>query len=172
MTDSCGAPGDSPRTSFWRRRVIAPITAQLTQGVSPQKIVLSLAIGASCSLFPVLGTTTLLNFLVGLWLRLNQPLLQAVNWLLGPVFLIMIPVYVRLGEWLWRVPATSFSVSVAAHEFSQDALSFFHHFAWTAVYAVSAWLISLPLLFGGVYGLAHLVVKRIAGWREPPASNR
>jgi uncharacterized protein (DUF2062 family) len=43
---------------FLRRRLIDPLLALLTQGITPQKLALSIAIGAIVGIFPVLGSTT------------------------------------------------------------------------------------------------------------------
>jgi uncharacterized protein (DUF2062 family) len=82
---------------FWQRRIRALLLVLLTQGAPPDSIALALSVGAVCSVFPFLGLTSLLNLGAGFWLRLNQPLLQTLNQLLGPVQLAMIIGYVRLG---------------------------------------------------------------------------
>src|SRR5262245_45120940 len=64
---------------FWRRRVIGLIVAQLTQGVSPEKIALTIALGSTIAIFPIMGSTTLLCLIVGVWCKLNQPIIQLVN---------------------------------------------------------------------------------------------
>jgi hypothetical protein len=43
-----------------RCRVVQPVIDLLTQGISPEKIALSLAFGIVLGVFPVLGSTTLL----------------------------------------------------------------------------------------------------------------
>ncbi|MET0261419.1 MAG: DUF2062 domain-containing protein, partial [Rariglobus sp.] len=90
-----------PRRSFWKRRFTDPIFASFTQGVSPDKVAATIAVGTAVSMFPFLGFTTLFNLGIGLWFRMNQPLLQALNYVLAPVHLVMIVVYVRVGEWIW-----------------------------------------------------------------------
>src|SRR5690606_19188908 len=89
------------RRGFLRTRLVEPVLRQLTQGVSPRMVAFTLAIGTTCSLFPFLGFTWLLNLGAGLALRLNQPILQTLNQLMTPVHLPMILVYVRLGERIW-----------------------------------------------------------------------
>jgi uncharacterized protein (DUF2062 family) len=51
-------PGAPSRSSFWQRRIVAPIKAQLTQGVTPDRLALTLGVGTACSLFPFLGFTS------------------------------------------------------------------------------------------------------------------
>ena len=53
--------GNSSRLkSFWRERVVAMILSQLTQGFTPQKIALTIALGLDLAIFPILGATTAL----------------------------------------------------------------------------------------------------------------
>src|SRR5256885_328582 len=67
------------------RRIIAPILAQLRQGITPEKIALTLALGAALGIFPILGASTLLCAIAGIWLRLNQPVIQLTNYLVYPL---------------------------------------------------------------------------------------
>jgi hypothetical protein len=42
------------------RRVVDPILGLMTQGITPEKIALSLAFGIVLGVFPMLGSTTIL----------------------------------------------------------------------------------------------------------------
>ena len=53
------APDAAPR-SWWKRHVVDLIVAQFRQGITPEKIALTLALGAVLSVFPIIGSTTLL----------------------------------------------------------------------------------------------------------------
>ena len=78
--------------------MIDPIAAQLTQGITPEKIALTLAVGSALALFPILGTTTLLCLLAGILLRLNQPIIQMVNALCTPLHLPVIYCHGQAGR--------------------------------------------------------------------------
>jgi len=52
------------KEGFFRRRIARPIVELLRQGVTPEKMALSLALGVALGVFPVLGTTTALCALV------------------------------------------------------------------------------------------------------------
>ncbi len=81
------------REGFWSRRVMRPIVNQLTQGVSPHKITLTLALGATLGVFPIFGITSLLCLLLGAPLKLNQVILQSANWMVTwvhPLLLIFL----------------------------------------------------------------------------------
>ena len=155
-----------PTPSFWQRRIVAPLLAQLTQGVTPDRLALTIAIGTACSLLPFLGFTTLLNLGVGLWLRLNQPVLQTVNYLLGAGQLALILVYVRLGEIIWRAPHVPLSIGQLTAAFRADPGGFFGRFAWTGVYAGTAWLLSVPLIIAVLYFSLRPAMRRLAAMRK------
>ena len=80
--------------------MVEPLAAQLTQGITPEKISLSLAVGSLCAFFPVLGTATPLAFVAGAALRLNQAVMQAVNGLTAPAYFFVVLGLARLGDFL------------------------------------------------------------------------
>ena len=140
-----------PRRSFWQRRLRDPIVSLLTQGVTPDKIAATLAVSTAISLFPIFGLTTLLNVLVGLKLRMNQPLLQAINYLLTPLHLIMIFVYVRIGERIWGVQEAAFTLGELVSTFHEKPIGeFLQRFGWTGIHAITAWAISVPVIIAGL----------------------
>ena len=71
--------------SLWRRWVVKPVVAQLKQGTTPSKIAQAIAFGVTAGVFPLLGTTTVLGLGLGVWLKLNQPVLQVFLQLVYPV---------------------------------------------------------------------------------------
>ncbi|MDP3071184.1 MAG: DUF2062 domain-containing protein [Opitutaceae bacterium] len=163
MTEVANAPAPAPRPGFWRRRVIEPVRAQLTQGVSPDQIALTLGVGTACSLLPFLGLTSLLNLGVGLALRMNQPILQTLNQLLGPLQLALILVQVRLGEWLWGATGYHFTVGEMLRTFRDSSFAeFFARFGWAGIHALSAWLLLAPVLAAIVYFSVRPALRRAA----------
>jgi len=87
---------------FFRRRVLGPILDLLRQGITPEKIALSIAFGIVLGVFPALGWTTLLCLIAAAWLRLNLPAMQLVNLLVYPLQLILLVPFLRAGELLFR----------------------------------------------------------------------
>lgn len=153
----------NPPGSFWQRRVRDPVIALFTQGITPDRVALTLGVGGVCSLFPFLGFTSLLNLGVGLRLRLNQPLLQTLNQVLGPLQLVMIVVYVRLGEWLWQAQDDRFTIAEMLQVFREATLGgFLQRFGWAGIHALTAWVLTSPLLFAAVYYLARPALRRLA----------
>ena len=151
----------APPESKWRRRLLGPIRAQLTQGTTPDRIAVSLGVGTACSVFPLFGFTTLLNTTAGFALRLNQPILQTLNQVLGPLQLLLILPYVRLGEWLWRSEAQPITVKEMLRTFHEGSWTdFLHRFGSAGMHAVTAWLITTPLLVGVLFVTTRPILRR------------
>src|SRR3546814_18208880 len=88
------------KRSLWRRWLIDPVVAQLRQGITPERIALTLALASIISAFAVLRSTTLLCALVAAWLRLTPPLLPRANHLFSPLQSILLLPFSRPGETL------------------------------------------------------------------------
>src|SRR5512134_1071225 len=105
---SPGAALGEARRGFWRRRVGDPIVALLRQGLTPEALALSLAVGLVLGVFPIIGATTILCGLAGSVFRLNHVALQLANYLAYPLQVPLILAFVRLGEGLLRAPRVTF----------------------------------------------------------------
>ncbi|AHF91094.1 hypothetical protein OPIT5_13645 [Opitutaceae bacterium TAV5] len=175
-TSATASPPSSPapavaevaHESMWRRRVVRPVMLQLGQGVAPERIATTVAAGTVCSLFPVMGTTTTLNIFMGLWLRMNQPLLIALNYALTPVHVAMIFVYLRIGEWLWRAHDAPFDLQTLTRAFHALPLrEFGGRFGWAILHAISGWAATAPLLFLAIWLPARVILVRTARTFRP-----
>ncbi len=140
--------------------MIDPIAQQLTQGITPEKIALTLSVGSSLALFPILGTTTLLCLLAGILLRLNQPIIQMVNALCTPIHLPVIFCMVRLGSWIFHVQNSErVGIRMMNHMLWDDPREFFERFGITAVHAIAAWALVAPFWTLVTYMLALPVLR-------------
>lgn len=137
--------------SFWQRRIVAPIVAQLQQGITPEKIALTIALGMVLGIFPILGSTTLLCGLAAVWLRLNQPIIQLVNYFAYPLQLaLIIPIY-RGGEILFRQTPIPLSIPLIFERFKADFGQFLRDFGMIAVQGIVVWCLLAPVLVGVLY---------------------
>jgi len=147
------------------RRVREHAMAQLRQGITPQKIALTIALGLVVGVFPILGTTTVLCLLIGVLLRLNQPVIQLASWLAWPVQMPAIYFFVRAGEWLTRTPPASFSVSAMLAAFKASPLRFLQQFGMMGLRAALAWALIAPPLAALLYLLTLPPLRRMAAGR-------
>ncbi len=134
-----------PGKSWWRRRLLAPVVAQLMVGTSPERIGWAISLGVVLGVFPIMGTTTLVCLAAGWLLRLNQPILHVFSNLVYPLHLVLILIFIRLGERLYGAPGISFSIPQLVGEFTNDPLQFAQDFGISAWHGVSAWLLIAPV---------------------------
>ena len=150
------------RRGFFYSRVIAPIVALLTQGITPEKIALSLAFGIVLGVFPVLGSTTILCAAAALIFRLNLPAIQLVNYLIYPLQLFFLLPFIRLGEMLFRAAPLQLSL---AQMLALARADLPHAIAtlWLAgVHAMSAWLLIGPPAILLLYFLLSRALRQVA----------
>lgn len=148
--------------NVWRERIGALVLAQLAQGITPKKIALSIALGISLGVFPVLGTTTALCAIAAVRLRLNQPIIQLVNWLVYPLQLVLILVFVRIGEWITHAPAVSFSIPQLIQTFHESPLKFLQEFGVSQLQGLIAWLFLASVFTAIVFFALVPPLKRLA----------
>ena len=128
-----------------RRKIWDPLAHLLRHGMAPSQLAMSVALGAYLGVIPVLGVTTLLCTLVALPMRLNLVAIQAVNWLVYPLQIILILPFFRGGEWLFRQPAMPLSPEELVAMLKQDAWGSMQTLWSTTWHAVVFWmLIGLP----------------------------
>ena len=101
---------DRMKESFIYRRLIRPILDLLRQGVTPEKLALSLALGLVLSVFPAVGWTTTLCALAALIFRLNIAAIQMINYFMYPAQIALLLPFFRLGEKLFRAPHLPISI--------------------------------------------------------------
>ncbi len=158
---------------FLRRRVGDPVLLLLKQGLVPEKLALSLALGATLGLFPVLGATTALCLVAGLALRLSHPALQLANYAVYPLQVPLILAFVRLGERFSDAAPMPLSVERLLVLFRQDPLAFLARFGQTGLHGILGWLAVAPFVGGALYAgllpLLRYTARRVAPAAEPAA---
>ncbi len=127
-----------------RRKLRDPLARQLTQGVSPERLALALALGLVLGTVPVLGVTTLLCAIVGMALRLNQPALQVANYAAYPLQLLLFVPLFRAGAWLFGTTPLAFTVADARAALARNVLGTVATYAGANLRAVVAWAIVAP----------------------------
>jgi uncharacterized protein (DUF2062 family) len=151
-----------PRSSWWARRIVQPIMQQMTQGVTVEKITLTIALGVTLGLFPILGATSILSGVAAWGAKLNQPIIQAVTLLAYPAqCLVLVPFY-RAGEWLFGIPPIPLSVGLIIERFMAGLGPFLRDYGMTGVRGIVVWVVVAPVLFAVVYFIIRPLVRRLA----------
>lgn len=147
---------------FLKTRLVDPILHLLTQGITPKKIALSVAIGVVVGCFPLLGTTTTLCTIAALVFGLNLPAIQIVNYLVYPLQLFLLIPLIRLGEAMMRAqpqPLSAHVIIVYAKAGPRLALS---RLGAAALHAVAGWLIVAPIALVLIYAALVPVISRMS----------
>jgi len=153
---------------MFRSKVVQPFIELLKQGITPERIALTIALGITLGVTPVLGSTSLLCALAALFLRLNLPAIQLVNGLVYPLQLTMLVPFLRIGAWMFRVAPPAVSVPVLFRMIRADM---WHAIAtlWTAtMHALVAWLTLGAIATGLLYLILVPVLRGL--WRRERAA--
>ena len=164
---------DSPQIQegFFRRRVVRPILELLRQGVTPEKIALSIALGAVLGVIPVLGWTTALCLVAALVLRLNLVAIQIVNYFVYPAQLALLLPFFRWGEKLFHAP--HFPIAVP------QIYALFHAGAWLALemlwttvwHALVVWGMVAPICVALLCAILTPLLRRALRRMAHPATS-
>jgi uncharacterized protein (DUF2062 family) len=157
---------------FVRRRLLDPVLALLRQGLSPRELALSLAFGTGIGIFPVLGVSTPLLTVIAVWMRLNLPAIQLVNYLASPLQLLLIIPFVRVGETLTGSDPQPLTVAAGMEILAEGAL---HAVVvlWDAiVHAAIGWIAIGPALIWLAYRALLPVLARAATRLRTPDEPR
>lgn len=149
------------RSGFIQKRILNPIVDLLKQGITPEKIALSLALGIVLGVFPVIGSTTLLCAAAAVVFKLNLPAIQLVNYLVYPLQIgLLIPFY-RAGEILFGTEPLPLSVKEVLAMIEADVWGAIQ-FLWdTTLHAMAAWLLVAPLISILLYALLKPAIRRL-----------
>lgn len=157
------AAAPAPPTSWLRRRLLDPLMGLLRQGLSPEQLALTVALGVAVGLVPVLGAITTVAALVAWRLRLNVAALQLVSHLMTPLQLLLLVPLLRQGARLWgNVQAQDLSLAHVRYLFVHDWRAALQLLWRAEVGAIALWLLAAgPLVAVLFFGLRPLF-RRLA----------
>jgi len=147
--------------SFFQRTFVRPLKVQLTQGVSPSRLALALALGSVVGILPVLGVTTLLSALVAAGLRLNQPAIQVANYAAYPAQLLLLIPFFQAGAALFGAPPVTLTPAQLQAELAADLGGTVARYLVANLRAVAAWALLAPPLGAGLLLLFRALLGRL-----------
>ena len=150
------------KQSFSYRKLLLPIVDLLRQGITPEKIALSLAIGICLGVFPVIGSTTILCTLAAIVFRLNLPAIQLVNYFVYPLQLALLIPFIRFGEVLFRSPHVSLSLTIIFESIKRSAWQTIKTYWTSGWHAMIAWCLVGPLAIWILYLALVSILRRLA----------
>jgi uncharacterized protein (DUF2062 family) len=148
--------------NWLNRQVVEPLVALLMEGIAPHRLALCVAIGVVVGNIPILGVSSVLCAVIALTFRLNLPAIQIVQASMAPTQVLLIIPFVRLGEWILRLPPEPLSLKQGMALLAQGAG---HAIAvlWVSIlHAGLAWMLVAPLAVYFIYKLLTPVFDRAA----------
>jgi len=149
-------------TNWLKRTILDPLLALLRQGVAPDRLALCVAIGVVVGNIPILGVSTILCGAIALIFRLNLPAIQIVQAAMAPTQVLLIIPFVRLGEWILRVPPQPVSIKEGLALLAQG-VGHAVVVLWDAIlHAGLAWILTAPMAVFLLYKLLAPVFEHAA----------
>lgn len=140
------------------------INRSLRQGVTPQRLALTLALGFAIGCIPLIGIPTLACAALAFLLRLNLPAIQAANYFAMPLQILLIAPLVRVGGWL--IASRQPEAALRGTFFHATPLAAFSHVGVMAGQALLAWaVLATPAVLLMTFVLT-LVLRRIPAFAE------
>ncbi len=133
----------------------------LTQGLTPHKISLAVAIGVSMAIIPFLGVNTALLALIAFSLRLNLALIQSVNLVLWPLQIALFIPFVKLGTFIFKNNYIPLSFEQFYLMCKTDFLKTLLYSWRTIVQALGAWIIVVTPVAVILYFILTNLLKRM-----------
>ena len=130
----------------------------LRQGAQPEQIALTIALGLTLGIIPILGSTTLLCAAFAFRLRLNMPLIQLVNYLVYPLQLLLFIPLLMLGAALLDPGIPPLTLDGIYLMIKTDIWGAVRSLFWASTGAVLIWaVLSVPVGYA-----VYLAAKRLA----------
>ncbi len=148
---------------FWKTRTGKGIIDLVRQGITPEKLALTVSLGVLLAVFPALGVTTLLCAAAALLLRLNMPAIQLINYLAYPLqFILLIP-FIKLGDRLFGDGSVQFTLEGLLAMLESDVWHTVVALWWVTMRAAAAWFIfalpAAPLIYVMLLPLFRRLVR-------------
>jgi uncharacterized protein (DUF2062 family) len=132
--------------NWLNEKLFLPLLRFLKQGISPQKLALTISIGTVVGISPLFGLTTLICLGIALIFRLNVAAMQLINYAVYPLQLILLVPYFQLGAFIFGSENTINSLSQLQRLFEHHFWTALQTLGWLLVNATVVWfLFALPL---------------------------
>lgn len=151
------------------QRIREQLRNQLLQGRSIHELALALSLGLLMGTIPLLGVSTMLCALLAVLFRLNHLLIQAANYLVYPLQLLLIFPFIRFGEYLTHRKVLPDNLDEMMAQFRlEGGAALFDYFS-AAITGLLAWLtLSIPLGFL-LYFALQIFLRKMLRQKIPKA---
>jgi uncharacterized protein (DUF2062 family) len=159
VTDTAPATASAPR-----RGLKARLLGWLSEGLTPTQVAWGLALGTVIGCIPTLGVSTLICAGVAHGLRINQPLIQTVNYAMYPLQLLLLLPFWRAGEWLFGMdPVPLLDVGALLARVEANPWQATLDYLWVAAAGLVVWALLAPLMAALIVAVSRPALTHLAG---------
>lgn len=143
---------------WMKRKFVIPILKAIKQGISVERLAVSLTLGITIGLIPFYGITTILVGAIAVSLRLNFIAMQVAHYIVHPLQLALLIPFFKLGTILMKSSDVSFTVHQYIHLFKTDFWGAMQELWRLNLSAVGIWLIvAIPLSIALYFTLIYVI---------------
>ena len=132
------------------------------EGLSSEKIALGVSLGMVLGIFPVLGSTTVLCAVAAILFRLNQPLMQMVNYAVYPLQLFLLTFFYSAGNWLFNDQKFLVSGTHVVEMLRVDMWGSLAALWDMTLFAVLLWILIGPVLAVTLYAVLLPAIRKLS----------
>lgn len=135
----------------------------LKQGMTPEKMALTCALGVIVGILPIWGITTFLCLLIAPIFRINMVMLQLVHYFVYPAQLLLIIPFIKIGTFLFDINPMPYGLNELISRFKVDFWNELKQVGLAVFLGVGVWaVISLPLGIAIYFSSCYLFTQ----WRK------
>lgn len=148
------------KNSYFRRKIIQPLLDLLKQGVTPEKLSLSIALGVTLGIIPLLSIITIVCAFLAIHFRLNAAIMILFSNLVYPIQIALYVPFIRLGEYTFDIPSIPFSINAVLASIRHDWVEAINRFGLANLLGLFSWaIVAIPLGFG-IYYVTLYIFRR------------
>lgn len=141
------------------RKIIEPLLGFLREGITPNKLTLTVVFGIAFGLIPVFGLTTVFCLLFAFMLKLNKPAILLINFAIYPLQLILYIPFIHSGELIFGFEPIDLTIYRLIDMFRDDWWMALQNIWFHNLLGIIAWLIIMTPASFLLYQLIKPVFK-------------
>ena len=143
-----------------KEKILSPLSSLLKQGLSPKKLAMVIALGVVLSIFPVLGTTTLICTLAALIFQLNIAAIQIANYTAFPLQVVLFFPFLKLGETISGISLDPITKDQLISIFQENYFQAISELTWYLLVACLGWSVASFPIFIILYLCLSVIIKK------------
>lgn len=126
---------------YLRNKIVIPFIELLKQGITPEKLALSVALGFIIGIIPLIGVSTAICLVLSLLLDLNIIAIQIVNYIAYPLQLVFYIPFIRAGEFILGNQSSNLTISYIKELFDKGFIPALKVLGHANLLGILVWLI-------------------------------